>query len=62
MENKLQTDTNLRAMLNSPARFTPAVPTPDWNSPPSQPAPGQPTSGQPTTPSQPASVTFYYII
>ncbi|KAJ8926406.1 hypothetical protein NQ314_021192 [Rhamnusium bicolor] len=36
MENKLQTDVHLRAMLNSPARFTPAVPTPDWTAPPSQ--------------------------
>ncbi|CAH1370616.1 uncharacterized protein [Tenebrio molitor] len=30
MEQK-QTDVHLRAMLNSPARFTPAVPTPDWS-------------------------------
>ncbi|KAJ8944560.1 hypothetical protein NQ318_015728 [Aromia moschata] len=37
MENKNLTDVNLRAMLNSPARFTPAVPTPDWSSPPPPP-------------------------
>lgn len=49
MENKVQSDTNLRAMLNSPARFTPAVPTPDWNST----TPSQPT------PSQPAPVSLY---
>ncbi|KAJ8984363.1 hypothetical protein NQ317_003510 [Molorchus minor] len=44
MENKPQSDVHLRAMLNSPARFTPAVPTPDWNSPPPPPAPTQPIS------------------
>lgn len=68
MENKSQIDTNLKAILNSPARFTPAVPTPDWNSPPSQPAPGQPASSQTapgqttTTANQTASVNFYYIL
>ncbi|KAJ8910768.1 hypothetical protein NQ315_008889 [Exocentrus adspersus] len=36
MEHKLQSDAHLRAMLSSPVRFTPAVPTPDWNSTPSQ--------------------------
>lgn len=30
MEQK-QTDIHIKAMLNSPARFTPAVPTPDWS-------------------------------
>lgn len=32
MESK-PSDVHLRAMLNSPARFTPAVPTPDWSVP-----------------------------
>jgi len=33
MESK-PTDVHLRAMLNSPARFTPAVPVPDWSNTP----------------------------
>lgn len=28
---EVKSDVHLRAMLNSPARYTPAVPTPDWN-------------------------------
>ncbi|CAH1174098.1 unnamed protein product [Phaedon cochleariae] len=31
-----QSDAYLRAMLNTPAKTTPAVPTPDWNSTPTQ--------------------------
>lgn len=27
------TDTHLKSMLNSPAKFTPAVPVPDWSAP-----------------------------
>lgn len=33
MESIKPADVHLRAMLNSPARFTPAVPVPDWNTP-----------------------------
>ncbi|CAH0561164.1 unnamed protein product [Brassicogethes aeneus] len=52
MEGK-STDVHLRAMLNSPARFTPAVPTPDWNLTPTQPQTPQPsaTNPGPTNPS-----------
>lgn len=35
--DKKPTDLHLRAMLNSPARMTPAVPTPDWGAPPQPP-------------------------
>ncbi|KAL3267097.1 hypothetical protein HHI36_011237 [Cryptolaemus montrouzieri] len=30
MKTDLQQDVHLKAILNSPAKFTPAVPTPDW--------------------------------
>lgn len=28
--NQIQTDSNLKEILNSPLKLTPAVPTPDW--------------------------------
>lgn len=33
MEVKPQSDVHLKAMLNNPTKFTPAVPIPDWNTP-----------------------------